>query len=343
MKNIFNEKKPTENLMFRAYLSPIRQALTYLLFLAWALGMQPALADAWPNKPIRMVLGFPPGGPTDIVARIIAQKLSTQLGQQVIVDNKPGAGGNIAAETVAKAAPDGYTLFYNTSAVVIAPSLYERVNYDPVKDFSPVVKTVEVPLLLVVNNALPAKTLKEFIGLAKSKPGAINYSSTGTGTVTHLSAAMLSTLAGIQTQHVPYKGSAPGLMDLYIGQTQFMMDTLNTSLPYVRDARIRALAVTSLKRSSLLPDVPTISESGFSGFEATAWQGILVPTATPPEIIHLLNSEVNKILLNSEVSSKLLAQGAEIMGGTPDQYGEFIKREMPRWARAIKESGARVE
>jgi len=329
--------------MFRFYPTLLKLILTWLLFLCWGLGAQPALADSWPSRPIRMVLGFPPGGPTDIVARIIAQKLSLQLGQQVIVDNKPGAGGNIAAETVAKAAPDGYTLFYNTSAVVIAPSLYDRVNYDPLKDFAPVIKTVEVPLLMVVNNSVPAKTFKEFISLAKSKPGSINYSSTGTGTVTHLSAAMLSSLANIKTQHVPYKGSAPGLMDLYIGQTQFMMDTLNTSLPYVKDARIRALAVTSLKRSSVLPDVPTISESGFPGFEATAWQGILVPTGTPIEIMHLLNVEVNKILLNPEVSSKLLAQGAEIMGGTPEQYGDFIKKEMPRWAKAIKDSGARAD
>ena len=314
-----------------------------LLGLSAQIACADTLPGSWPNKPIRMVLGFSPGGPTDIVARLIAQKLALQLGQQVIVDNKPGAGGNIAAETVAKAAPDGYTIFYNTSAIVIGPALYDKVNYDPVKDFAPVIMTVEVPLLMVVNNSVPVKSFKEFIALAKSKPGAMNYSSSGTGTITHLAPAMISTIAGIQTQHVPYKGSAPGLVDLYIGQTQFMVDTINTAMPYVKDSRLKALAVTSLKRTSVLPDVPTVSESGLPGFEVTAWQGIVVPSGTPTEIINALNGEVNKTLLMPEVKAKLAAQGAEAVGGTPDHYASFIKSEIPRWFKAVKDSGAKAE
>ena len=219
------------------------------LLLAW---MSSALwAQSWPTKPIRMVIAFPPGGPTDLVSRVLAQRLSEQLGQQVIVDNKPGAGGNIAAELAAKAVPDGYTIFYNTSAIVIGPALYGKVNYDTLKDFAPVLLTASVPMVLVVNPQLPARSLKEFLDLAKSRSGALNYSSSGTGTITHLASAMMSTQTGIQTQHIPYKGSAPGLVDLASGQTQFMIDTINTVLPYVRDNRLRGLAVTSSRRSPL--------------------------------------------------------------------------------------------
>ena len=234
-------------------------------------------AQSWPTKPVRMIIAFPPGGPTDLVSRVLAQKLSEQLGHQVIVDNKPGAGGNIAAELAAKAAPDGYTIFYNTSAIVIGPALYGKVNYDTLKDFAPVLLTASVPMVLVVNPQLPARSVKEFLDLAKSRSGALNYSSSGTGTITHLASAMMSTQTGIQTQHIPYKGSAPGLVDLASGQTQFMIDTINTVLPYIRDPRLRGLAVTSATRSPVLPDLPTLAEAGMAGFEAAAWQGIVVP------------------------------------------------------------------
>ena len=274
-------------------------------------------AQSWPTKPVRMIIAFPPGGPTDLVSRVLAQKLSEQLGQQVIVDNKPGAGGNIAAELAARAAPDGYTIFYNTSAIVIGPALYGKVNYDTLKDFAPVLLTASVPMVLVVNPQLPARSVKEFVDLAKTRSGALNYSSSGTGTITHLASAMMSTQTGIQTQHIPYKGSAPGLVDLASGQTQFMIDTINTVLPYVRDNRLRGLAVTSAKRSPLLPDLPTLAEAGISGFEAAAWQGIVVPTGTPNEIVQKLNAEVNKALMHPDIRSRLAAQGADILGGTP--------------------------
>ena len=300
-------------------------------------------AQSWPTKPVRMIIAFPPGGPTDLVSRVLAQKLSEQLGQQVIVDNKPGAGGNIAAELAARAAPDGYTIFYNTSAIVIGPALYGKVNYDTLKDFAPVLRTASVPMVLVVNPQLPARSVKEFVDLAKTRSGALNYSSSGTGTITHLASAMMSTQTGIQTQHIPYKGSAPGLVDLASGQTQFMIDTINTVLPYVRDNRLRGLAVTSAKRSPLLPDLPTLAEAGISGFEAAAWQGIVVPTGTPNEIVQKLNAEVNKALMHPDIRSRLAAQGADILGGTPAEYATYLRSEMPRWAKAVKDSGAKAE
>ena len=311
------------------------------LFLAFITSM--LWAQSWPTKPVRMIIAFPPGGPTDLVSRVLAQKLSEQLGQQVIVDNKPGAGGNIAAEMAARATPDGYTIFYNTSAIVIGPALYSKVNYDTLKDFAPVLLTASVPMVLVVNPQLPARSVKEFLDLAKTRSGALNYSSSGTGTITHLASAMMSTQTGIQTQHIPYKGSAPGLVDLASGQTQFMIDTINTVLPYVRDNRLRGLAVTSAKRSPLLPDLPTLAEAGLSGFEAAAWQGIVVPTSTPNEIIQKLNAEVNKALAHPDRRSRLAAQGADILGGTPAEYAAYLRSELPRWAKAVKDSGAKAE
>jgi tripartite-type tricarboxylate transporter receptor subunit TctC len=311
------------------------------LLLAWSACA--AWGQTWPNKPIRMVVAFPPGGPTDIVSRVIAQRLSEQLGQQVIIDNKPGAGGNIAAELIANAPADGYTLFYNTSAIVIGPALYSKVNYDTLKDFAPVALTASVPMVLAVNPNLPVRSVKEFLDLARSKPGQLNYSSSGTGTITHLASAMLSTQTGIQTQHVPYKGSAPGLVDLASGQTQFMIDTINTVLPYVRDGRLRGLAVSSMKRSSVLPDLPTLHESGLSGFDASAWQGIVAPAATSSDIVQRLNAEVNKALAHPEVRAKLAAQGADVLGGTSAEYAAHLRSELPRWAKAVKDSGAKAD
>ena len=312
--------------------------------LAWgALSLSPlAWAQSWPTKPIRMVIAFPPGGPTDIVSRVIAQQLSQQLGQSVVVDNKPGAGGNIAAELVAKAPPDGHTVFYNTSAIVIGPALYGKVNYDTLTDFAPVALTASVPLVLVVNPKLPTRTVKEFIDHARANPNQLNYSSSGTGTITHLASAMFSSQLGLQTQHVPYKGSAPGLVDLAAGQTQFMIDTMNTVLPYVRDGRLRPLGVASLKRSALLPDVPTLAET-IPGFEAAAWQGVVVPSQTPVDIVARLNTEVNKVLQHPEVRTKLALQGADILGGTAAEYAVYLRSEMPRWAKAVKDSGAKAE
>jgi len=302
-----------------------------------------ASAQAWPAKPIRMILAFPPGGPTDIVARVLGAKLTDQLGQQVLVDNKPGAGGNIGAELAAKAPNDGYTIFYNTSAIVINPALYGRSNYDTLKDFVPVTLTAAIPMVLVVHPAIPVKTMKEFVDHVKSRPGQVNYSSSGTGTITHLASAMLASQMGFTAQHIAYKGSAPGLVDLAAGQTQFMTDTINTALPYVKDGRLRAIAVTSAKRSSVLPDMPTFAESGMPGFDAAAWQGVVVPAGTPQEIVTRLSTELNRALADSGVRQRLAVQGADALGGSPAEYGAYIRAEMPRWAKAIKESGAKAE
>jgi tripartite-type tricarboxylate transporter receptor subunit TctC len=302
-----------------------------------------AWAQAWPAKPIRMILAFPPGGPTDIVARVLGAKLADQLGQQVLVDNKPGAGGNIGAELAAKAPNDGYTIFYNTSAIVINPALYGRSSYDTLKDFLPVTLTAAIPMVLVVHPAIPVKTMKEFVDYVKSRPGQINYSSSGTGTITHLASAMLASQMGFSAQHIAYKGSAPGLVDLAAGQTQFMTDTINTALPYVKDGRLRAIAVTSAKRSSVLPDMPTFAESGMPGFDAAAWQGVVVPAGTPAEIVARLGTELNRALSDAGVRQRLAAQGADALGGTPAEYAAYIRAEMPRWAKAIKDSGAKAE
>ena len=296
-------------------------------------------AQSWPTRPVRMIIAFPPGGPTDLVSRVLAQRLSEQLGQQVIVDNKPGAGGNLAAELAARATPDGYTIFYNTSAIVIGPALYGKVNYDTLKDFAPVALTASVPMVLVVNPQLPARSVKEFLDLAKSRPGALNYSSSGTGTITHLASAMMSSQTGVQTQHIPYKGSAPGLVDLAAGQTQFMIDTINTVLPYVRDNRLRGLAVTSIKRSSLLPDLPTLAESGMPGFDAAAWQGIVVPTGTPADIVQKLNAEIVKALKQPDVQAKLHDQlGMNIVGSTPEEMKAMVSHEIEKWQQVVADA-----
>ena len=321
----------------------MKRTLRALAAMVALTGASLAMAQAWPAKPIRMILAFPPGGPTDIVSRVLAQKLSEQLGQQVLVDNKPGAGGNIGAELAAKSPNDGYTIFYNTSAIVINPALYGRASYDTLKDFVPVTLTAAIPMVLVVNPSVPAKTMKEFVDLVKSKPGQFNYSSSGTGTITHLASAMLSSQMGLATQHIAYKGSAPGLVDLAAGQTQFMTDTINTALPYVKDGRLRAIAVTSAKRSSVLPDMPTFAESGLPGFDAAAWQGVVVPAGTPQDIVTRLNAELNKALQDAGVRARLAAQGADVLGGTPADYAAYIRAEMPRWAKAIKDSGAKAE
>ncbi len=321
-------------------LTKVLPKVLLLASLCWAASVS---AQTWPTRPIRMIVAFAPGGPTDIVSRVIAQRLSEQLGQPVLIDNKPGAGGNLAAELAATAAPDGYTAFYNTSAIVIGPALYAKVNYNPLKDFAPVALTASVPMALVVNPALPVRSVKDFLDLARSKPGQLNYSSSGTGTITHLASAMVTAQTGVQTQHVPYRGSAPGLVDLASGQTQFMIDTINTVLPYVRDGRLRVLAVTTLKRSSVLPEVPTLHEAGIAGFDAAAWQGIVVPTGTPADIINRLNAEVNKALTHPDVIAKLAAQGTDILGGTAAQYAAHLRSEMPRWAKAVKDSGATAD
>jgi tripartite-type tricarboxylate transporter receptor subunit TctC len=303
-----------------------------------------AFAQPYPNHAIRLVVPFPAGGTTDILARAAAQKLTEALGQSVVVDNRPGAGGNIGAELVAKAAPDGYTLLMGTVGThAINPSLYAKMPYDHVKDFVPIVLVAGVPNVLVVNPSLPINSVADLIKLAKAKPGTINFASSGSGTSIHLSGELFKTMAGVDMTHVPYKGSAPALTDVMGGQVQIMFDNLPSSLALIKSGKLRAVAVTSLQRAPALPDVPTIAESGLPGFEASSWFGILAPAGTPAPIVAKINAEVNKWLQSPEAKEQLLAQGAAAAGGSPEQFVAHIRAETDKWAKVVKASGAKVD
>ena len=327
--------------------SPLRLvAQTLAITFAFVLGILPAdaLAQSYPSRPVRLVVPFPAGGTTDILARAMAEKLSGALGQQFVVDNRPGAGGNIGSDIVAKSPPDGYTLLMGTVGThAINPSLYPKMPYDHVKDFVPVVLVAGVPNVLVVNPTVPAKTVAELIALAKEKPGTINFASSGNGTSIHLSGELFKLLAGVQIAHVPYKGSAPALTDLIGGQVQIMFDNLPSALPHIKGGKLRALAVTSSKRAPALPDLPTIAESGVAGFEASSWFGILAPAATPRDIVQRINAEANKALHAPDMREKLLAQGAEAVGNSPEFFADTIRTETVKWAKVVKDSGARVD
>jgi tripartite-type tricarboxylate transporter receptor subunit TctC len=318
--------------------------------LRWALGAlfaciaTVASAQGYPNRTIRLVVPFPAAGTTDILARAAAQKLTEAFGQSVVVDNRAGAAGNIGSDLVAKSAPDGYTLLMGTVGThAINPSLYSKMPYDHVKDFVPVVLVAGVPNVLVVNPALPVNSVADLIKLAKDKPGQINFASSGSGTSIHLSGELFKTMAGVDITHVPYKGSSPALVDLIGGQVQIMFDNLPSALPQIKAGKLRAIAVTSLKRAPVLPDVPTISESGLPGFEASSWFGVLAPAGTPAPIVARINAEVNKWLQSADARERLLSQGAEAVGGSPEQFGNFIRAESEKWAKVVKASGAKVD
>jgi tripartite-type tricarboxylate transporter receptor subunit TctC len=303
-----------------------------------------AWAQAYPTKPIRLVVPFPAGGTTDILAREVGQRLSVTLAQPVVIDNRPGAAGNIGSELVAKSAPDGYTLLMCTvSTHAINPNLYAKMPFDHVKDFVPVILVAGVPNVLEVTPALPVNSVADLIKLAKEKPGQINFASSGSGTSIHLSGELFKTMAGVDMTHVPYKGSAPAITDLMGGQVQVMFDNLPSSLQQIKAGKLRAIAVTSAKRAPALPDVPTIAESGLPGFEATSWFGIVAPAGTPPAIIARINADVNQWLQSSEAKEKLLAQGAAAAGGTPEQFAAHIRSETEKWAKVVKASGAKVD
>ena len=318
--------------------------------LRWALGAlfaciaTVASAQGYPNRTIRLVVPFPAAGTTDILARAAAQKLTEAFGQSVVVDNRPGAAGNIGSDLVAKSAPDGYTLLMGTVGThAINPSLYSKMPYDHVKDFVPVVLVAGVPNVLVVNPALPVNSVADLIKLAKDKPGQINFASSGSGTSIHLSGELFKTMAGVDITHIPYKGSSPALVDLIGGQVQIMFDNLPSALPQIKAGKLRAIAVTSLKRAPVLPDVPTISESGLPGFEASSWFGVLAPAGTPVPIVARINAEVNKWLQTADARERLLSQGAEAAGGTPEQFAHHIRAESEKWAKVVKASGAKVD
>lgn len=301
-------------------------------------------ADKYPSKPVRMLVGFPPGGSADINARIVAQALSTKLSTSMVPDNKPGAGGNIAATEAKRAAPDGYTIFYSTSAIVLAPSLYQHVQFDAFNDFTPISLTANIPLVLVTTPSLPVNNVKELVSYAKSNPGKLNYASSGSGALLHLGGALFAKETGIQVAHVAYKGSAPAITDLISGSTQFMFLPLNEATPHIKAGKLKPLAITSNKRSPLISDVPTIKEAtGLDSLVMGAWQGILVPKGTPDAIVTRLREATAQTLQDKAVRTKLQDQGSEILGGTPEQYTQYMKSESARWARVIKESGVKIE
>ena len=302
-----------------------------------------ALAQSYPAKPVRVVVPYPPGGPTDIVARVVSQKLTEQTGQQFLVENRAGAGGNIGAEAVARAPADGYTLLVATTAHAINPSLFKQLGYDLQKDFAPVSQLTGGPLVIVANPSLPAKDARELIALAKAKPGALNFASSGNGQSTHLSAELFSSMAGIKMNHVPYKGSAPALTDVIAGQADLMFDTMLSAMPQVKTGKLKALAVTSAARSPAAPDLPTVAESGLPGYEAIAWNGLLAPAGTPKDVVATLNVELKRTLELPEIRERFAAQGFSAAWSPPEKYGAFIQAELAKWAKVVKTSGATVD
>jgi len=303
-----------------------------------------AVAQAYPVKPVRMVVPFPAGGATDIVGRLIAQKLSESWGQQVIVDNRGGAGGTIGSDIAAKSAPDGYTMLVGTSSThAIAPSLYSKLPYDPVRDFAPVTLVASATILLAVHPSVPAKNVRDLIALAKRKPNALSFASSGNGGISHLIGEHFKSVGGIQMLHVPYKGDTPALVDLVGGQVHLMFGTAVSFLPYVKAGRLNALAVTNPKRSPIAPDVPTVAESGLPGFEALQWFGIFVPAGASKDIVARLNGEIVKIVRLPDIRERMTSLGADVVGSTPEQFAAFQKTDTAKWARVVKESGAKID
>ncbi len=298
---------------------------------------------AWPERPITMVVPFPPGGPTDLVARVLAKQLTDQLGQTVVVENKGGANGNIGMQYAAAAKPDGYTVLYNTSSIALSPNLYRSLAFDPVKDFAPVSSTAVIPLVLLVHPSVPAPDTRAFVHYAREHPGKLSYGSAGAGNVTHLGALLLMRSLQIDAVHVPYRGSAPAMTDLVGGQVQLMTNTLNDSLGFIREGKLRALAVTSGTRSEQLPEVPTVAETVVPGFEMGAWQGVVVPAGTPTPIIDKLNAEIRRALQSPEMTKQLKAQGAQALGSTPQEYATYIKSEIARWGEVVKEANVKLD
>jgi len=301
-------------------------------------------AADYPERPVTVVVGFPPGGASDILARIITTKLSGLLGQPFVVDNRPGAGGNVAGDVVAHAAPDGYTLLLgNNSILATNVSLYSKIDFDPLRDFAPISLVGTQANVLVVNLDVPAKSLSELIALAKANPGKLNFASSGFGLAAHLAGELFKAKAGIDIVHVPYKGSAPALQDVIAGNDQMMFATTSGVMGFLKNEQLRPLAVTTLKRTPILPDIGTMDELGLKGFEATTWHGLVVPAGTPKDIIDTLNRATVEALKDPDVRAKLAALGVDIASDTPDEFGAYIKAEIPKWAAVIKASGAKME
>ena len=314
------------------------------IFAVLAIGAATTAAAAWPERPVRYILHSAAGGGPDIAARIVMAQLGRQLGQQIVVDNRPGASGTIGIEALVKSTPDGYTIGHgNIQTLAIVRSLMPRLPYNVDRELQPVVHMYGTPNLMAVSLSLPVNSVQELIAYAKANPGKLNFASSGNGTSIHLSAELFKTMTGVQMAHIPYKGSAPALQDLAGGQVQLMFDNLPSSLALIKAGRLKALAVTSKARAQALPDVPTIAESGLPGFEASSWFGLLVPTGTPQPVIAKVNAEIAKWLATPEAKEKLLAQGATAAGGTPEDFARHIAAETAKWQKVVKESGAKID
>lgn len=301
-----------------------------------------AAAQTFPNKTVTIVVPFSPGGATDIMSRLLAERLNNRLGQPVIVENRPGAGTMIASEYVARAPADGYTLLMAASSLGIAPSLYSKVNYDPIKDFTPVTQVASVVHVLVVKPSLPVKNVAELTSWLKANPDKANYGSVGAGTSTHLEAELFKSVANVQMQHIPYKGSAPALAAMVGGQLEVMFDAYATSGPFIKDGKLRLLAVTTAQRSKSLPDTPTVAESGLPGYEAMPWLGLVAPAGTPATAVNKIHDEVAQVLKEPAVQEKFRALGLDIIGNTPAEFSTFLKNDIVKWAKVVKDSGAQA-
>jgi tripartite-type tricarboxylate transporter receptor subunit TctC len=322
-----------------------RKAFAIIAIVALAaIGPSQALAQAYPTKPVRLVVPFPPGGSTDIVARIVAQKLGERIGQPLVVENRGGAGGTIGTDAVAKAAPDGYVLgFASTSTHAVAPAVYAKLPYDPIKDFAPISLVAVTPYLLVVNPKVPVNSLKEFVAYVKPQPGKFNYASAGTGSTTHLAMEMLKSAAGLFILHIPYNGNGPAGTAVIAGDVEFLFGSLPAVLPHAKSGRVRALAVGTPKRSPSLPDVPTVAESGFPGFDASLWLAVMAPAGTPAPVIDRLNKEIVAVVRSPDAADALNKAGAEPTTSTPADLANMVKVGIQKYAAAVKRAGVKLE
>ena len=316
------------------------------LTLALAAALAPCWAraqDAWPSRPIRFILPFPPGGGTDILGRLIAERLTANLGQPVVAENRGGAGGNVGAEAAAKSAPDGYTIVLVAPSLAISPSLYSKLGYDPVKDFAPVSLVATVPNVMITNPSVPAKTLPEFIRLAKSKPGEMNFGSGGSGTSNHLAGELFNIVAGVKLVHIPYKGVNLAMNDVLSGRVQLVFIGIPAAAPHIKAGKLRALALVAPRRSSVLPDVPTVAEAGLPKFDVTTWYGILAPAGTPRPVVERLNGELGKIMHSSELKERLEALATDPVTSTPEEFADLIRREIAKWREVVREAGIKAD
>jgi tripartite-type tricarboxylate transporter receptor subunit TctC len=317
----------------------MRTALALLLVLVVNLGQA---QDLWPSRPIRFILPFPPGGGTDILGRLIAERLSAGLGQPVVTENRGGAGGNVGAEAAAKSAPDGYTIVLVAPSLAISPTLYSKINYDPVKDFAPVSLVATVPNVMVTQPSLPGE-LQEFIAFARARPGTLNFGSGGAGTSNHLAGELFNIVTGARLVHIPYKGVNLAMQDVLAGNVHLVFIGIPAAVPHIKAGKLRALALVAPKRSSALPDVPTVAEAGLRDFEVTTWYGVLAPAGTPRNVVTRLNTELVKIMHSPDLKDRLAATGTEPLTSTPEEFADYIKREIAKWGDVVRKSGAKVD